>query len=76
VTSPLIGRDLLRRQVSADGGEREIVIMFADLHDFTRLAETRLPYLMSSSSLIAIFRRWAKPSKSPAAMSTSSSVTA
>jgi adenylate cyclase len=44
VTSPRIGRDHLRRSVSADGSEREIVIMFADLHDFTRLAETRLPY--------------------------------
>jgi adenylate cyclase len=44
VASPLIGRDHLRRPVSADGGEREIVIMFADLHDFTRFAETRLPF--------------------------------
>ena len=44
VSSPLIGRDHAHRPVSADGGERELVIMFADLHDFTRLAETRLPF--------------------------------
>jgi adenylate cyclase len=44
VTTPLISRDHLRRPVSADGSEREVVIMFADLHDFTRFAETRLPF--------------------------------
>jgi adenylate cyclase len=44
VSSPLIGRDHARRPASADGGEREIVVMFADLYDFTRLAETRLPF--------------------------------
>ncbi|MDB5409240.1 MAG: adenylate/guanylate cyclase [Rhodospirillales bacterium] len=37
-------KDGFPRPGITQGGEREIAIMFADLRDFTRLAETRLPY--------------------------------
>jgi len=42
--SPRAGRNRYRPPIYAEGGEREIVILFADLRDFTRLAENRLPY--------------------------------
>jgi adenylate cyclase len=32
------------RPAHADGGEQEIVVLFADLRDFTQIAEARLPY--------------------------------
>jgi adenylate cyclase len=41
---PQPARERSRRRVYAEGGEREIVVLFADLRDFTRLVETRLPY--------------------------------
>lgn len=44
VSPPRLGRDHARRPTSSDAGEKEIVILFADLYDFTKLAETRLPY--------------------------------
>jgi len=44
VSSPKGDRDHFRGPVWADGLEQEIVVLFADLRDFTRLAETRLPY--------------------------------
>jgi adenylate cyclase len=37
-------RDVMRRMDPNQGTEREIVVMFADLRGFTRLAESRLPY--------------------------------
>lgn len=37
-------RDVMRRMDPNQGSERELVVMFADLRGFTRLAETRLPY--------------------------------
>jgi adenylate cyclase len=43
-SSPQAGRQHFRRPAYADGSEREIVVLFADLRGFTRLAETRLPY--------------------------------
>jgi len=36
-------RDALRRPIHAQGGERQIAVLFADIRDFTRLAETKLP---------------------------------
>jgi adenylate cyclase len=43
-SSPQAARQHFRRPAYADGSEREIVVLFADLRDFTRLAESRLPY--------------------------------
>ena len=44
LSSPKAGREYFLRPVYAEGGEQEVVILFADLRNFTRLAETRLPY--------------------------------
>jgi adenylate cyclase len=44
VSPPQLGRGHVRRPIPFDAGEKEIVILFADLYDFTKLAETRLPY--------------------------------
>ena len=43
---PALGsaRDALRRSIYAHGGERWIAVLFADLRDFTRITETKLPY--------------------------------
>jgi adenylate cyclase len=40
----LPAREGLRRPGYAQGSEREIAILFADLRDFTRIAESKLPY--------------------------------
>jgi adenylate cyclase len=37
-------RDALRRPIYAQGGERQIAVLFADIRDFTRVTETKLPY--------------------------------
>jgi adenylate cyclase len=37
-------REALRRPIYALGGERRIAVLFADLRDFTRITETKLPY--------------------------------
>jgi adenylate cyclase len=37
-------RQALRRPIYAQGGERQIAVLFADIRDFTRVAETKLPY--------------------------------
>ena len=42
--SSKVGRGQFRRPIYAEGREQEIVILFADLRDFTQFAETRLPY--------------------------------
>jgi adenylate cyclase len=39
-----VARGYARRPVWTDRAEQEVVILFADLHGFTQLAETRLPY--------------------------------
>jgi adenylate cyclase len=36
--------DAIRGETASHGSEQEIAILFADLHGFTRLSETRLPY--------------------------------
>jgi adenylate cyclase len=36
--------DAIRGETASQGSEQEIAILFADLHGFTRLSETRLPY--------------------------------
>jgi adenylate cyclase len=36
--------DAVRGETASQGSEQEIAILFADLHGFTRLSETRLPY--------------------------------
>ena len=42
--SSKVSHGRFRRPVYAEGREQEIVVLFADLRDFTRLAEARLPY--------------------------------
>ena len=37
-------RDAVRRPIYAHGGERQIAVLFADIRDFTRVTETKLPY--------------------------------
>jgi adenylate cyclase len=37
-------REALRRPIYALSGERRIAVLFADLRDFTRITETKLPY--------------------------------
>ncbi len=37
-------RDALRRPIYAQGGERQIAVLFADIRDFTHITETKLPY--------------------------------
>lgn len=37
-------RDALRHPIYAHGGERQIAVLFADIRDFTRITETKLPY--------------------------------
>lgn len=44
LSAPKLGRSYLHRPIHADGVEQEVVVLFADLRDFTRLAEARLPY--------------------------------
>jgi adenylate cyclase len=44
VLSSKVRRVQFRAPVHAEAREQEIVILFADLRDFTQLAETRLPY--------------------------------
>jgi adenylate cyclase len=41
--SPKAVPERFHKRVYAEGGERGIVVLFADLRDFTTLAETRLP---------------------------------
>jgi len=38
------GREALRRPIYRQGGERQIAVLFADIRDFTRVTETKLPY--------------------------------
>ena len=44
VAEPADVREAFRRNGYAQGAERRIAILFADLRDFTRFAESRLPY--------------------------------
>jgi adenylate cyclase len=37
-------REARRRPIYAHGSERQIAVLFADLRDFTRITETKLPY--------------------------------
>jgi adenylate cyclase len=36
--------EALRRPIHAQGGERQIAVLFTDIRDFTRITETKLPY--------------------------------
>jgi len=36
--------DALRQPIYGQGGERQIAVLFADIRDFTRVTETKLPY--------------------------------
>jgi adenylate cyclase len=44
LSASVTARDALRRLIHAQGGERQIAVLFADIRDFTRVAETKLPY--------------------------------
>jgi adenylate cyclase len=46
-------RDTLRRPIYAPGGERQIAVLFADIRDFTHVAETKLPY-----DVVFLLNRW------------------
>ena len=59
----------------AQGGEREVAILFADMRGFTAFSEGRLPYDVVFL-LNRYFRAMGRRSRRPAAGSTSSSATA
>src|SRR5438067_7968755 len=67
--------DGARRVDHAEGSEREIAVLFADIRGFTALAEGRLPYDIVFI-LNRYFTRWGGRSSRPAGGSTSSSAMA